>query len=71
MQMTKLGSAASMIPTMTVIVAVVAVSFALVPLAIAASSGSNYPMEIIRAHTLYQVVDPSTTSTGLGVHGNR
>jgi hypothetical protein len=71
MQMTKLDSTPSMIPTMTVIVAVLAVSFALAPLAIAASWGSNYPMEIIRAHTSYQVVDPITTSTGLGVHGNR
>jgi H+/gluconate symporter-like permease len=54
-----------------VFVAIFVVSFAAVPLAAAVFSGSDYPMEIIRAHTAYRVVDPATAFVGLGVHGDR
>jgi hypothetical protein len=71
MQMTKLRTAPTLVPFALGIVAVLALAFAVVPLAIAASSGSSYPMEVIRAHTVYKVIDPaSPTVLGLGVHGN-
>ncbi len=71
MQMTRLKSAAHVVPTALVTVAFLAISFAIVPLTIAAFSGSSYPMEVIRAHTVYKVADPATVSVGFGVHGNR
>jgi maltodextrin utilization protein YvdJ len=71
MQMTKLKPTEPVLLTALVIIAVFVVSFAVAPLAVAASSGSAYPMEIIRAHTVYKVADPTTISVGLGVHGER
>ncbi len=71
MEMTKPMPTAPVVLSALVIVATFVVSFAVVPLAIAASSGSAYPIEIIRAHTVYKVADPTTGSVGLGVHGNR
>ncbi len=51
--------------------AVFAVSFAIAPLAIAAPSGSSYPIEIMRVNTAYTVADPApAVQVGLGVHGN-
>ncbi len=59
-------------------IAIFVVSMAIIPLAVAhitpwpVSSGSGYPIEIIRAHTVYKTVDPATpTVVGLGVKGNR
>ncbi len=49
-----------------------AITFVAVPLAMAASSGSSYPIEIMRAHTVYKAVDPATPVViGLGVKGDR
>jgi hypothetical protein len=71
MQMTKLMPTTPMLPIAILTVAIFVVSFAIAPLAFAASSGSAYPMEIIRAHTVYKVSDPTTVSVGLGIHGDR
>lgn len=39
---------------------------------VSGSGGSDYSMEIIRSHTVYQVIDPAApVLNGLGVHGNR
>lgn len=52
-------------------VALFAISFVAVPLAMAASSESSYPIEIIRAHTVYITADPATPVViGLGVKGD-
>ena len=69
--MTKLMSAGPVLPIALIFIAIFIVSFAVVPLAIAASSGLDYPMEIIRAHTVYKVADPTTVSVGIGVRGER
>jgi hypothetical protein len=53
-------------------IAILALSFATVPQVLAASAGSNYPIELIRAHTDFKVVDPAPAlSIGVGVHGDR
>jgi len=39
--------------------------------ATSASSGSSYPIEVMRAHTQYKVTDPVLTQIGLGVRGDR
>ena len=61
-------------------VAIFVVSLESVPLAMGkvvpnpfpVSSGSGYPIEIIRAHTVYKTIDPATPVViGLGVKGNR
>ena len=61
-------------------VVIFVISLASVPLAIGkvipnpfpVSSGSDYPIELIRAHTIYKTVDPATPVViGLGIKGNR
>ncbi len=72
MEMTRSNLNASVALAGIVLAAVFVVSFATVPIAIAASSGSDYQMEIIRAHTAYKVVDPiAAVQVGLGVRGGR
>ncbi len=71
MKITKI-SGKTMAPVAPALVAILLASFAIAPLAIAASPGSDYPMEVTRAHTVYIIADPATTvSVGLGVYGNR
>lgn len=72
MEMTKPISTTPVVSSVFAIAAIFALSFAIAPLALAASSGSDYPMEIIRAHTVYQVADPAAlVLVGLGVQGQR
>ncbi len=71
MQMSKPTATTLMASTRLLVVCILAASFAIVPFALAASSGSDYPMEIIRAHTAYNVADPATAFVGIGVHGDR
>jgi hypothetical protein len=82
MQITKLKSTAHALPAALVIATVLAVSFIIVPLAIAAiaggdgrtskSMGSDYPIEVMRAHTVYKYgADPLPVTGGYGVHGDR
>ncbi len=61
-------------------VAIFVISLASVPLAMGkvipspfpVSSGSDYPIEVIRAHTVYKTLDPATpVLIGLGVKGDR
>jgi len=71
-EMTRLKLHASLALAAAAFIAIFVVSFAVTPLAIARSAGSDYPMEIIRAHTVYQVADPVIpVQVGLGVQGNR
>ncbi len=72
MEITKPLSRTPVASIALVVAAIFAVSIAIVPVGVAATSGSAYPMEIIRAHTVYKVTDPAgMVLTGLGVHGNR
>lgn len=72
MQMTEQMSTPRVAPIALAIITIFAISFAITPLAIAASGGSDYPIEVIRAHTAYVVADPAALVTvGLGVQGNR
>ena len=71
MEMTQTKACAT--PALAAItLAIFALAFATVPYALAAASGSGYPIELMRAHTDYKVADPAPALlAGVGVHGDR
>jgi hypothetical protein len=66
MERTKLMGRASIATAALAFVAILGTSIVLTPLAMASSPGSDYPIEIVRAHTEYRTghveMSPSPTS---------